>query len=121
MYREANAYQQLTDEAVLVNPDPLSEAELHAAAWPIVSGILDRQAAAREGRVETLLLAAQPWCWEQFTADTPVVQLGAGGEFSHCELLDRVAADSLSRGGHIHALPTSEVPGGGDIGAVFRY
>ena len=146
MYREANAYQHLTGEAVLVNPDQLSEAELHAAAWPIVSDILNRQnnsavesfqelqgtgrasndpqvieAAAREGRVETLLVAAQPWCWEQFTAGTPVVQLGVHGDFSHCELLDRAAADSLSRGGHIHALPTSEVPGGGDIGAVFRY
>jgi hypothetical protein len=146
MYREANAYQHLTGESVLVNPDQLSEAELHAAAWPIISDILDRQAssavesfqelygtgrasndpqvieaAAREGRVETLLVAAQPWCWEQVTADTPVVQLGVHGDFSHCELLDRAAADSLSRGGHIHALPASEVPGGGDIAAVFRY
>jgi hypothetical protein len=147
MYREANAYQQLTGEAVLVNPDQLSEAELHAAAWPIVSDILDRhlssevesfgalhgtgrasndpeviEAAARDGRVETLLVAAQPLCWEQFTADAPVVQLGVQGDFSsHCELIDRAAADSLSRGGHVHTLPTAEVPGGGDIAAVFRY
>jgi hypothetical protein len=146
MYREANAYQHLTDEAVLVNPDQLSEAELHAAAWPVVSGILDRQAsravesfqelhgtgrasndalvvaeAAGEGRVETLFVAAQPWCWEQFTVDTPVVQLGGQGDFSHCELLDQAAADSLSRGGRVHALPASEVPGGGDIAAIFRY
>jgi hypothetical protein len=146
LYREANAYQHLTGEAVLVNPDQLSEAELHAAAWPIVSDILDRQArsavesfeelhgtgrasndpqvieaAARDGRVETLLVAAQPWCWEQFASDTPVVQLGAQRAFSHCEQLDRAAADALSRGGHIHALSASEVPGGGDIAAVFRY
>lgn len=146
MYREANSYPHLTAESVLVNPDGLSEAELHAAAWPVASDILDRQAngavesfqklhgtgrasndprvietAAREGRVETLLMATQPWCWEQFTADAPVVQLGERGDFSHCELLDRAAADSLSRGGHVHALETSEVPGGGDIAAVFRH
>ena len=37
------------------------------------------EAAARKGRVETLLVAAPPWCWEQFPADAPVVQVGADG------------------------------------------
>jgi hypothetical protein len=146
MYREANAYQRLSGEAVLVNPDQLSETELHAAAWPIASQILSQQAggavrsfqelhgtgrasddpgviaeAARQERVETLLLAAQPSYWEQFTTDTPVVQLGARGDFSHYETLDQAAADSLSRGGQVHVLPASEVPGGAGIAAVFRY
>lgn len=146
MYREANAYRHLTAESVLMNPDQLSESELHAAAWPVASGILDRQAdsavesfrklhgtgrasndprvvaeAAEQGRVETLLLGAPPWGWGQFTPDTPVVQLGDQGDFAHGELLDRAAADALANGGHVHVLATSEVPGGGDIAAVFRH
>jgi hypothetical protein len=53
--------------------------------------------------------------------DETVVQLGADGAFSRCELLDRAAAETVSRAGHVYALPAPEVPGGGDIAAVFRY
>jgi hypothetical protein len=79
------------------------------------------EAAARQGRVETLLVATRPWCREHFPAGVRVVQLGADETFSHCELLDRAAAETLSRGGQVHALRTPEIPGGSDIAAVFRY
>ena len=51
--------------------------------------------------------------------DETVVQLGADGAFSRCELLDRVAAETLSAG-QVYALAAPEMPGG-DLAAAFRY
>lgn len=146
LYREVNQYPHVADDAVLQNPDQLSAEELHAAAWPIVETILGRERgvavgrfeelhgtglasnnparieeAARNGRVETLFLATEPWCWEQLEDGAAVVRLGAHEAFGHCELLDRAAVDTLSRGGHVYAVPAAEVPGGGDVAAIYRY
>jgi len=49
------------------------------------------------------------------------VQLGVDDAFAHCELLDRAATDTWSRGGHVHAIAASAVPGGGDAAAILRY
>jgi hypothetical protein len=146
LYLDVNGYPQVIDHAVRQNPDQLSADELHAAAWPLVETILARERAAavarfaqlhgtgvasndaaeieeaaQHGRVDTLFLATEPWCWEQFPGDAAVVQLGVGDAFAHCELLDRAAADNLSAGGRVYAVPAAEVPGGGDIAAIFRY
>ncbi|MCL2586326.1 MAG: hypothetical protein FWE35_28165 [Streptosporangiales bacterium] len=146
MYREANAYQHLTREAALINPDHLSDADLHATAWPVAAPVLERQArdaaelfrrlhgtgrasddpqaiadAARQGRVESLLVAAQPGFWERFTADAPVVQLKGRKDPVDVELIDRSAADTLTRGGHVYVLDGPDMPGASDIAAVFRH
>ncbi len=145
-YREVNGYAHVVDEAVRRNPDELSGADLHTLAWPLVERIAAEERAAavarfeelhgtglaanspatieeaaREGRVDTLFLATEPWCWDQLGSDMAVVQLGRDDAFAHCELLDRVAVDSLSAGGHVHAVPAAEVPGGGDLAAIYRY
>lgn len=146
-YREVNQYPNVVEDAVRTNPDQLSAEELHAAAWPLVEAIVARERdaaaerfaqlhgtgrasndlveiedAARHGRVETVFLASQPWCWEEISGggDT-VVQLGADEAFRRCELLDRVAVDTLRLGGRVYAVAAADVPGGADIAAVFRY
>lgn len=81
-FREYLHYEHLVDEVVAGNPDALSPGDLHERAWPVVEPALQRQAeavaerfgdaigagralagggsdllrAAKEGRVETLLL-----------------------------------------------------------------
>jgi hypothetical protein len=146
IYREVNAYPHVTEKAVRENSDHLSAQQLHAAAWPIITEIREQEtqraaerfsdllgtglasndvhavaAAAAEGRVDTLLLAGRPSCWDRLAAETQVVELGAGGEHPHCELLDRAAVDTLTRSGQVHAVNGHEVPGGGDIAAILRY
>ncbi len=71
--------------------------------------------------VETLFLATEPWCWEQLSGGATVVELGVDEAFAHCELLDRKAIHVLSARGDLYAVPAAEVPGGGDIAAIFRY
>jgi hypothetical protein len=146
MYREVNRYPHVLDDAVRRNADELSAEELHAAAWPLVETMLSQERAAavarfeelhgtglavnspakieeaaRHGRVDTLFLATEPWCWEQRGGDSTVAALGADDAFAHCELLDRAAFDSLASGAHVYAIPAAEVPGGGDVAAIFRY
>lgn len=145
-YRDLGGYPHVLDEAVLRNPDDLSADELHSLAWPLAIKTVaaEREAAearfgelhgtgravtspekieqaAREGRVDTLFLATEPWCWDQVGSDAAVVQLGRDDAFAHCELLDRAAIDSLSTGARVHAVPAEDVPGGGDLAAVLRY
>ncbi len=77
--------------------------------------------ATQQGRVDTLFLAAGPGCWERPADSGPVVQLGVDEAFAHCELLDRASMDTLSTGGRLLAVPAEQVPGGGDVAAIFRY
>ena len=147
MYREVSTYGHVLDREVRLNPDQLSAAELHAAAWPILaerqaaakqhaverfaelngtglaSSDLDQvEAAAAAGRIEVLLLAADPWCWEQVGAGAPtVVELGRDPAFAQCEQLDRAAVGTLLGRGQVYTFTEPAVPGGGQVAAVFRY
>ena len=77
--------------------------------------------AATQGRVDTLFVAAEPWCWEQVTDGGRVVQLGTDEAFAPCEQLDRAITDTLSHGGQVYAVQAAEVAGGGTAAASFRY
>lgn len=146
-YRDVSDHPNVLDDVVRRNPDQLSAEELHEAAWPVIAQrltaeqerVLDRFGelhgtgrasadpakladAASHGRIDALLLSASPSCWEQASSGSPtVLQLGADDTFAHCELVDRIAVDTLTNGGRIHTLSETEVPGDGDIAAVFRY
>jgi hypothetical protein len=147
MYREVNGYANVLPDMVQQNPDELSADELHEAAWPIIARSLREKGrravakmaeldgtglastdpqvieeAAGQGRVATLFLPAAARCWDRSSSGSPnVVQLGADTTFAHCELLDRAAADTLTRGGQVYSLPELALAGAGDVAATFRY
>lgn len=146
-YRDLTRYPHVLDDDVRTNPDQLDAEGLHAATWPVITQRIDGdkqrladrfeelhgtglastdpatiEAAAADGRVDTLFLSASPSCWDQASTHSPrVLSLGTDEAFAHCELLDRAAVDTLSRSGRISTFPTSRVPGDGDVAAVFRY
>lgn len=147
VYSDVTNYAHVVEEAVRGNPDPLSAEEMHAAAWPVIAqqlatekqDVVDRfeelhgtgrastdpaklADAAAHGRIDTLLVAGAPSCWPQVTSGSPsVLRLGADGALAACELLDRITADTLTRGGAVYTFSQTPVPGGGDMAAVFRY
>ena len=145
VYRDVNGHPHVIEDAVRQNPDHLSAEELHATAWPIVEMILGRSVPGplRDSRSCTapvprrttpprsrrrpataewrLFLATEPWCWEQLNDAAAVVRLGIDEAFDHCELPDRAVADTLSGRGQVYAVPAVEVPGGGDVAAIYRY
>ncbi|MDX1521669.1 MAG: hypothetical protein R3264_08585, partial [Anaerolineae bacterium] len=50
IYQQANTYPHLSEDGIKGNPEPLSPAELHARAWPLVKQLFEqdrRQAAQR--------------------------------------------------------------------------
>jgi len=145
-YRSVNSYPHVLDEEIRTNPDGLSPEQLHDAAWPVIEGVLGAQRAraldrlgelraagqtaeepdrvaeaAAQGRVESLFVAGEPWCWEQITGHGPVVALGADEELSGCELLDRAVTDTLAHGGQVYAVPAAEVFDGHRAAAALRY
>ncbi len=145
-YREVNAYGHVLDEAVDHNPDQLSVEELHERAWPVVerrlrerrAGVIDHfhelngtgrvssdlptvAQAATEGRVETLFVQADPWCWEGVSEDPePVVRLGGDERYAACEAVDAAAVATLTNGGQVHATSQVVAPDS-EVAAIFRY
>jgi hypothetical protein len=142
-YRSVNRYAHVADHAVESNPDDLSAEELHDRAWPIIQARLaeadlrttdhlqqrlgtgkattDRHEAlraAREGRVDTLLLTMRD-CWATRQPDGHVLRLAGEEPTDRCEMLDAAAAATLTTGGTVRVL--DELPEGTDIGAVLRY
>lgn len=145
-YREVNTYANVLDDSVLRNPDDLSGDELHQLAWPIVEARLraergatigryhdmsggDRVSdslelisdAAAQGRVDTLFMHTNPWCWERVAgSEVPVVRLGQDDRFADCETEDKAAADTLAFGGMVHAT-SQEVSEGAEVAAILRF
>lgn len=147
-YREVNSYANVLPEAVIHNPDGIVAQDLHEFAWPIIeehlradrAEVMDRfhelngtgrvsadletvAAAGKDGRVDTLFLRADPWCWERAAggADTTtVVRLGGTSAFAECERVDEIAIDTLLSGGRIFATSQTVVPES-EVAAIFRY
>lgn len=121
VYREVNSYPHLIADAVIHNADQLGADDLHQLAWPVIDQLLKAERArvierfaelhgtgrvsddletvaqaAAEGRVETLFVRADPWCWERVAGDSAaVVQLGVDEQFAACEQVDAAAVATL--------------------------
>lgn len=145
-YRKVNTYPNVIDEAVEHNSDQLSSEELHKMAWPLIERrlradrerVIDRfkelngtglvssdlatvAEAAAAGRVETLFVKADPWCWERVVEDdAPVVELGADTRFANCELVEAAAVATLNTNGRIFATSETVAPGS-EVAAILRY
>ncbi len=145
-YREVNGYRHLVGTAITSNADEMSADDLHRSAWSLVEQRVDAardhaisvfhqlkgtgrvssdpqavRQAAHEGRVETLFMTADPWCWRQDeTGQLRVVEMGRAGPLAECERLDATVVGTLRTGGQVHATPSQVVPGS-DVAAIFRY
>lgn len=145
-YRDAGDYPHVMDDAVIRNPDPLSSSELHRLAWPVIEDRLhdgrsrlieqfrelhgtgrvssdpaEIHEAALHGRVETLFVQADPWCWEQ-AASGPhaIVALGQDERYATCEQIEAAAVATMGSGGLVHAS-SAPVDPDSSISAIFRY
>jgi hypothetical protein len=139
VYRDVNRYPHVLDQAIERNPDDLTDEQLQAAAWQLVEQrlrseamvLMDRLgeqrgrgggavgpeqvlAAAREGRVDTMLVTPDG-CWR---GGTGVVHLGGLAE-DPCALIDAAAMATLRTGGAVRVV--DELPEGQLAAAVLRY
>jgi hypothetical protein len=145
IFREISGYSHLAAPVILGNPEHLTDEELRDRAWQLLqptfqevrrraterfgelagtgrasSDVAEIVPAARQGRVEALFLACDKDVWGRLDAGEKVLVHPAPEEGDE-ELLDAAALFSLRNGGAVYGLDRGEVPGGGDLAAVFRY
>ena len=141
LYRETNSYHHLVSEAILGNPDDLSPSEIHRRATDLLgphfneriekdqidlerltgtkSSSADLKAilpAAVEGRVRVLFVSDRKSEWGRFDPSSGRVEIHAESESGDSDLTDLVTAETLFRGGTVHALPEQAA-----TSAIFRY
>jgi Bacterial archaeo-eukaryotic release factor family 7 len=144
IYQSVTRYPHLFDAAVEGNPEHLSPADLHAAAWPLLESVLAprrdgdldrfRDAVgtvdavteleeivlrAREGRVDTLFVTEGPALWGRLDPDDDTVTTATQPSIASEDLVDRAVLDTLSRGGTIRVVDAATI--GAEAGALLRY
>ncbi|WP_375507278.1 hypothetical protein [uncultured Nostoc sp.] len=148
LYRQANTYQHLMNEAITGNPEILNAQELHDQAWPIVEADFQKSqqavleqfhelfggdtgkasnnlqevvSAAYYQRVDSLLVAVGQQQWGLFDPTSETVYLHPEKETGDEDLLDFVAAHTLLNGGTVYAVPFEEIPYSTAVAAIYRY
>jgi len=146
IYREANTFPSLLDQAISGNPEGLRAEELHRQAWEIVEpeflsgemsaaelyeqlagtgrssdAIEEVVNAAYHGRVDTVFVAVGVNLWGAFDPSTGKVLLDEEHAPGNEDLLDLAAVHTLLKGGTVYAVQPDQVPAGGALAAIFRY
>lgn len=147
-YRAVNSYGHVLPDAVMRSSDQLSETALHELAWPLVEERLRGERtklielfrelngtgrvsvdplavseAAASGRIETLLVRSEPWCWELVApTDSPLVVRLDDDRYADCVRGDATVLATLENGGQVHATSQHMADDADfDLAAIFRY
>jgi hypothetical protein len=146
IYQEANTYDNLVKEGLTGSPKVLSGDELREKAWEIVrkhfdaprleaferfnnmtgtglavTEIEDIVPAAYYGRVETLFVAHDLYRWGRFDPDTNQLEFSEESSADNEDLLDRAAVQTFLNSGTAYVVDVSQIPGSGEIAAIYRY
>lgn len=137
LYREVTDLNVL-DEGVEGNPDEVPAEELHQRAWPAVkevftarreeaaerigaadtsSSLDDVVMGAAQGRIATLFLPARVQRPGRYDRETMQVSLDDDG----VDLYDLAAVETWRHGGEVYIVEPDDMPGEGELAAVFRY
>lgn len=146
IYRSASDYPNLVENVITGNPEELSDADLHQAAWPLVQPRFAREqkaaearyrqlaasgqatadldealGAAHQGRVETLFVALGRQHWGHFDRTSQRSEIHAEPKAGDEDLLDLAAVQTLLQGGTIYVVEPEQMPAAADVAAIFRY
>ncbi|MGF1675642.1 MAG: hypothetical protein ACFCUV_18445 [Rivularia sp. (in: cyanobacteria)] len=148
MYKEANSYHYLMEDALTGNPEILSPQELHSQALPIAENYWNNShkrvvdlynelfgsnsgnasndleeivTAAYYQKIDTLLVAQNKHKWGLFDPGSQKVYLHSEEETGDEDLLDLAAAHTLINGGMVYVVEPEEVPSNEPVAAIFRY
>jgi hypothetical protein len=78
-------------------------------------------AAARSGRVDTLLLTETAAVHGAFDPATETVRLDAEPGPGSVDLAEEAAVQTLSQGGMVHMLAAAEMPADAPLAGILRY
>ncbi len=145
-YRQIARHPHLLDEAILGNPDDLSLADLHAAAWSVAEPryieLRDRQERAMEanlggpatsldlddiaraafqGRVDALWIAKGVRRWGRWNPIEDVLEIHEERLPGDYDVVDRIAITAWERGAALYVDEAWKTPGSGPLSALYRY
>jgi hypothetical protein len=139
---------EFVDEDVPLDPQSLTEDELHAKTYAIVQPLFTRARteavehyraragagsslasgdlttivrAARFGRIDTLFVADNAVVWGFFDEPADRIEFTAPDLLDSQDLTDLAALQTLLAGGTVHLLREAEMPGAGPLLALLRY
>ncbi len=146
IYRKAHSYPNVFEKGLGIDPETLSETELHKKAWNLIEPhfrknqqkaftryenlVNNRKAsddlkeivkAAHAKRIESLFINIDENKWGEFNPERNEVILSNNSNKGSRELLDLAAAYTLLNSGKIYALHTDQMPAENPAAAVFRY
>jgi len=148
IYREANSYPHLLEQAITKRPELFQADELHTEAWEIVeplfhqseqeaielfqqlageetgtasSDIKEIISAAYYQRVDSLIVPVGQQIWGRFDPDTLAVDLHPEPQPDDGDILDLAAIHTLINGGTVYAVEPEQMPNGKPVAAIFRY
>jgi len=146
IYKKANSYPNLFEKGLGLDPESLSEPELHKKAWHLIEphflknqqkaftryenlvnnhkasdDLKEIVKAAHAKRIESLFINIDENKWGEFNPERNEVILSNNGNKGSRELLDLAAAYTLLNSGKIYALHTDQMPAENPAAAVFRY
>lgn len=146
IYRQANSYPHLMDEAVAHQPDQLSPEEIRDRAYEVMKShfsadkeavkeeygnLLDKQQAtsdltailnaSHDGQIDTLFVAEDTQKWGSFDASSRAVDVTSERQDNSQDLLNLAATQAMYTDAKVYIVPREEVPGEADMAATLRY
>ena len=146
IFQQASSYKQLVPTPLAGNPDLSSPQQLYDRAWSVVATVF-RQAhtsaverfeklassgratadlreictAAKQGQVETLLIAEGEHLWGTVDKQSGMVARTDPSSDGAQELLNDMVVHVLANSGTVYAMPRQQVPGNQPAAAILRY
>ncbi len=146
MYREANSYPYLVEQAIVGNPDDMAPEEIREKAWFILKsyfGEAREEAAAKygqlkgtgrtssdlkeiviaayHGRIESLFVSNGEEQWGVFDPQSNSAEFHPEHEPGDEDLLDTAAIHTLLKDGAVFPVGRKNMPDDSLAAAVFRY
>lgn len=146
IYKEANTYPYLMEDAVIGHPEDFSPIHLQASALEVVQPYFERALrdaaaryrelegtgrtaadlgeilpAARHGRVEALFVDQSRQRWGRFALETDETEVHGERQPGDQDLLDLAVLQVYTSGGTVFAVDAGQVPGQQSAAALLRY
>lgn len=145
LYKKIDNYSRTVDEAVLFNPDELSEAEIKDKGWNIIkkhflkdmyasidkfsekenskvsNNLNDIAEATAMGRSQTVFISKGEKKWGFYDAENQTVQYSSSPKNGDVELLNWLSITAHKTGSKVYMLPKDEMPMRSMVAAAYRF
>ncbi|TVR27677.1 MAG: hypothetical protein EA390_13475 [Balneolaceae bacterium] len=145
LYRKINDYGRLLDDAVLLNPDEMSDQDLKNKGWEIIkkhflkdmyhslekfsekgdgqvsNNLSEIAEATVMGRSQTVFISKDEQKWGFYDTENQTVQYSSSPKNGDVELLNWLSITAYKTGSKVYILPKEEMPMRSMVAAEYRF